>query len=57
MHTKFRSENLKRRDHSDDLGVGGMLILEWILEEYGGNICIDFICLGIGNIGEIIFTW
>jgi len=25
MHTKFLSENLKRRDHSEDLRVGGKI--------------------------------
>jgi hypothetical protein len=30
MLTKFRSENLKGRDHSGDLDVDGR-ILEWIL--------------------------
>jgi hypothetical protein len=28
----FRSENLKGRDHSKNLGVDGRLILEWILK-------------------------
>jgi len=27
LNTKFRSENLKGRDHSEDLGVGGRKIL------------------------------
>jgi len=27
------SENLKGRDHSEDLGVDGRIILEWILRE------------------------
>jgi hypothetical protein len=31
MHTNFRSENLKGRDHSEDLGVDGNIILEWLL--------------------------
>jgi len=31
MHTTFWSEDLKRRDHLDDLGVDGKIILEWIL--------------------------
>jgi len=29
----FLSENLKGRDHSDDLGVQGTIILEGILEK------------------------
>jgi hypothetical protein len=31
MHTKFWSENLKERDHSEDNGVDGKIILESIL--------------------------
>jgi hypothetical protein len=31
MHTKFLSENLKGKDDSQDLGVDGEIILEWIL--------------------------
>jgi hypothetical protein len=33
MHTKFWSENLKERDHEEDLGVGRKIILEYILEK------------------------
>jgi hypothetical protein len=29
MHTKFWSENLKGRDHSDDIGIDGKIIFEW----------------------------
>jgi len=31
MHKKFLSENLKGRDHSEDLGIDEKIILEWIL--------------------------
>jgi hypothetical protein len=31
MRTKFWSENLKGRDHSEDLRVDGRIILEWVL--------------------------
>jgi len=30
-------EYLKRRDHSEDLGVGGRMVLEWILRKEGGK--------------------
>jgi hypothetical protein len=33
MRTKFCSENLKRRDHSENLGVDGRMILESILQK------------------------
>jgi hypothetical protein len=35
MHTKFWYENLKGEDYVEDIGVGGKLILERTLEEYG----------------------
>jgi hypothetical protein len=35
MHTQFWSDNLKRRDLSDDLGVDGRIILKCILEKQG----------------------
>jgi hypothetical protein len=31
MHTNLLSENLTGRDHLEDLGVDGTIILEWIL--------------------------
>jgi hypothetical protein len=33
MRKIFWLENLKERDHSEDLGVYGRIILEWILEK------------------------
>jgi len=30
---KISSENLKGRDHSEDLGVDRRIILEWMLEK------------------------
>jgi hypothetical protein len=34
---EFWSEHLKGMDHSEDLGVDGKIILEWILEKCGGK--------------------
>jgi len=31
MHTNFWSENLKGRDHSEDVFVNAKIVLEWIL--------------------------
>jgi hypothetical protein len=31
MHTNFLPENLKEKEHSEDLGVDGKVILQWIL--------------------------
>jgi hypothetical protein len=31
MHTKFWLENLKRRDHLEDVSVDEKIILEWML--------------------------
>jgi hypothetical protein len=31
MHSEIWSDNLKRRDHSEDIGIDGRILLEWIL--------------------------
>jgi hypothetical protein len=38
MHTRFWLENLKGRDHSEDLGIDGKIILEWILGKWGEGV-------------------
>jgi hypothetical protein len=45
------SGNLKGRDHSEDIGVDGMIILKRILEEQGWKMWIGFIWLRIGTSG------
>jgi hypothetical protein len=37
------SENLKRRDHLEDLDVDGKIILELMLGKYGGKMWTGFI--------------
>jgi hypothetical protein len=44
------SENLKGRDHSEDLGVDGR-ISDWILEKWGWKLWTGFIWLRIGTSG------
>jgi len=37
----FLLENLKGRDHLEDLGVVGRKILDWSLEEQGGKVMLS----------------
>jgi hypothetical protein len=38
MYPTVWSKNLKGRHHSEDLGIDGRIILEWILGQYGGKV-------------------
>jgi len=49
MHTKFWLENLKGRDHSEDVGVDGSIILEWFSEKLGGKAWTECICVRTGT--------
>jgi hypothetical protein len=48
MRTKFWLGNLKGRDHSEELGVGGEIILKWILGKYSERAWVEFISFRIG---------
>jgi hypothetical protein len=43
MHTVFRLLNLIGRDNSEDVGVDGRIILEWILGKQGGKLWTGYI--------------
>jgi hypothetical protein len=38
MYRIFWSENLKGRDHSEDIDVDGKIILEWIFGKVGWEV-------------------
>jgi len=48
------SENLKGRDHSEDLCVDGRIILEWILEKYVGKVCTGLVWVRTETIGGLL---
>jgi hypothetical protein len=54
MHTIFWSENLKGRNHSEDLGVDERTILKWILWKQGGKLWTGFTCLRMGINGGLL---
>jgi hypothetical protein len=47
-------KNLKGREHSEDLGVDGRIILEWMLGEEVGVSWTVFIWLRIGTDGRLL---
>jgi hypothetical protein len=54
MLTIFWLENPKGRDHSDNLGVCGNIILEQISGKLGGKVWIGCSWLRIGTIGGTV---
>lgn len=43
------TENLKRRNQLEDIGVEIGIILKWIFEEYGGKLWSGLILLSLGT--------
>jgi hypothetical protein len=54
MHTKFWLENLKGRNHSEDLGIDGRIILELILGENSRKVWTGFIWLRTRTSGRLL---
>jgi len=50
----FWLAGLKRRDHWEDLGIGGRITLRWTLGRQGSIERIGFGWLGIGSGGELL---
>jgi hypothetical protein len=44
-------ENLKGRDHLENLGIDGKIILEWILNRWDGKLWTGLIWLVLGISG------
>jgi hypothetical protein len=42
--------SLRERDHLDDVGVDGWIILKWIIEKFDGGHGLDWFCSGQGQV-------
>jgi hypothetical protein len=51
---KFCAENLKGRDHLENLSVDGKIILKWILGKQGRKLWIECTWLRIGASGGFL---
>jgi hypothetical protein len=57
MHTKLWLENLKGRNHSEDLDVDGGIILESVLGKWDRKVWIGCICHMTGISGGLLWKW
>jgi hypothetical protein len=52
VHIAFWCGKLKIRDHLEDTGVDGRVMLKWILKESVGRFYSGLICLRLGTGGD-----
>lgn len=54
---KIWYQNLKGRDHFEDAGICGGVILQWILKIQSWRVWTSFIWLRTGSAAGLLETW
>jgi hypothetical protein len=54
VHTTFWPENMKGRNHKEDLDIDGMTVLKWILKKDDVRVWTGFIWLRVGTSGGLV---
>ena len=54
MHVGLWWENMWERDHLEDGSIDGMIILKWILRQFGEMVLTRLIWLWTGTSGRLL---
>jgi hypothetical protein len=54
VRTEFWRGDLRDRDHLEDLGIDGRIILKWILKKWNGGAGTVVVWLRIGTGGGLL---
>jgi len=54
VHTGFLWGNLRERNHLEDLGKDGRIILKWIFKKWHGEKWSGLIWLRMGTVGRCL---
>jgi hypothetical protein len=54
VHTGFWWGNLKEREHTEDLGIDGRIMLKRVFKKWGGKTWTELIWLGLGTGGGLL---
>jgi hypothetical protein len=57
VHIGFWWGNPRERDHWENRGVDGRIILSWIFWNWGVRLWTGSICLRIGAVGGQLLMW
>jgi len=57
VHTEFWRERLRERDHFEDPGIDGRIILKWIFRNWDGGVWTRLNLCRIRTDGRLLCVW